>query len=73
MSKISALDSYYIKNLIDKLKSINSELFQEVVIYVMGIMTQKGTDILKSKQKWSKFKAKKVFNDVLTISSNYLN
>ena len=72
-SKISALDSYYIKNLIDKLKSINSEMFQEIVIYVMGIMTQKGTDFLKSNKKWSKFKAKKIFNDVITLSSTYLN
>ncbi len=72
-SKISVLDSYYIKNLLEKLKGIDYEMFQEIVIHVMGIMTKKGSDILKSKRKWSRYKAKFVFNDVLNISSTYLN
>ena len=72
-SKISALDSYYIKNLIEKLKGIDSEMFQEIVIHVMGIMTKKGSDILKSKRKWTRYEAKFIFNDVLNISSTYLN
>jgi L1 cell adhesion molecule like protein len=72
-SKISILDSYYIKNLIDKLKQLNPEMFQEIVIYVMGIMTKKGTDILNTKVKWSKYKAKIIFNDTINISSTYLN
>ena len=71
-SKISALDSYYIKNLIEKLKGIDSEMFQEIVIHVMGIMTKKGSDILKSKRKWTRYEAKFIFNDVLNISSTYL-
>ena len=71
--KISILDSYYIKNLIDKLKEINSEMFQEIVIYVMEIMTKKGTNVLNTKTKWSKVKAKIIFNDAINISSTYLN
>ena len=72
-SKISVLDNYYIKNLIEKLKGIDSEMFQEIVIHVMGIMTKKGRDILKSKRKWTRYEAKFIFNDVLNISSTYLN
>ena len=72
-SKISALDSYYIKNLLEKLKGIHSEMFQEIVIHVLGIMTKKGSDILKSKRKWTRYEAKFIFNDVLNISSTYLN
>ena len=72
-SKISVLDSYYIKNLIEKLKGIDSEMFQEIVMHVMGIMTKKASDILKSKKKWTRYEAKFIFNDVLNISSTYLN
>jgi len=43
-SKIFVLDIYYIKNLIDKLRQINSEIFQEIVVNVIGIMTKKGRD-----------------------------
>ena len=50
-SKISVIDSYYIKNLLDKLKGINIEMFYEIIIHVMGIMTIKGSNILKSKKK----------------------
>lgn len=70
--KISVLDSYYIKNLIDKLKEINSEMFQEIVVSVIEIMTNKGKDILNSKSKWSKYKAKMIFIDVIKISSKYV-
>ena len=72
-SKISAIDSYYLKNLLEKLKGINNEMFQELVINVMGIMTVKARGILKTKLKWSRYKAKFIFNDVLNISSTYLN
>ena len=71
-NKISVLDSYYIKNLMDKLKEINSEMFQEIVVYVMEMMTKKGEEIFKSNAKWSKYKAKKIFNDVIKISSDYI-
>ena len=71
-NKISVLDSYYIKNLIDKLKEINSEMFQEIVVYVMEMMAKKGEEILKSNSKWSKYKAKMIFNDVIKISSDYI-
>ena len=72
-SKILVIDSYYIKNLLDKLKGINSGMFYEIVIHVMGIMTKKGSTILKSKRKWAKYEAKYIFNDVLNINSTYLN
>ena len=71
-SKISVLDTYYIKNLIDKLKQINSEIFQEIVVNVIRIMTQKGRDILSSQEKWSKYKSKIIFNEIIKISSDYI-
>ena len=72
-STISILDSYYIKNLIEKLKGIDYEMFQEIVINVMGILTKKGADTLNNKIKWSRYQAKQIFNDVLNISLTYLN
>ena len=73
--KISMCDSYYIKHLIDKLygiKEVNYEMFQEIIINLMGIMTDRGIEILNSKRKWSKHQAKSVFNDIFNISSTYL-
>ena len=72
-SKISDLDNYYIKNLIEKIKGIESEMFQEIVINVMGIITKKGRDMLRTKRKWSRYRSKSIFMDVLNISSKYLN
>ena len=72
-NKISALDSYYIKSLIDKLRNVSSDMFQEIVVHVIEMMTKKGKDILNTKAKWSKYKAKMIFNDVIKISSNYIN
>ena len=68
-SKISAIDSnsYYLKNLLEKLKGINNEMFQELVINVMGIMTVKVRGILKTNLKWPRYKAKIIFSDVLNI------
>ena len=73
--KISMCDTYYIKHLIDKLygiKEVNYEMFEEIVINVMGVMTNRGLEILKSNRKWSRHRAKSVFNDVFNISSTYL-
>ena len=53
-SKISDIDSYYLKNLLEKLKGINSEMFQELVINVMGIMTVKYKGDFKNKVKMVK-------------------
>ena len=72
-SRISALDTYYIKNLIDKLKQVKTEMFQEIVIYVIGIMTKRGSEILNSKEKWSRYKSKIIFNDIIKISNDYIN
>ena len=75
-SKISILDSYYIKDLIEKIQGIKNnknEMFQEIVVNVIGIMTTKGMEILNSKSKWSRYKAKIIFNDVFNISTTYLN
>ena len=54
------------------MKEINSEMFQEIVVYVIEMMTKKGEEILKSNSKWSKYKAKIIFNDVIKISSDYI-
>ena len=72
-NKISALDSYYIKSLIEKLRKLNSDMFQEIVVHVIEMMSKKGKDILDTKAKWSKYKAKMIFNEVIKISSNYIN
>ena len=47
-------------------------MFQEIVVYVMEMMAKKGEEILKSNSKWSKYKAKMIFNDVIKISSDYI-
>ena len=72
-SRIFILDTYYIKNLIEKLKHVNTEMFQEILVHIIGLMTQKGKDNLKSKVKWSKYKAKIIFNDIIKISADYIN
>ena len=72
-SKIFILDTYYIKNLIEKLKQVPEEMFLEIVVHVIGVMTKKGMDILNSKVKWSKYKSKIIFSDVIKISSDYIN
>ena len=73
--KISMCASYYIKHLIEKLygiKEVNYEMFQEIILIVMGIMTDRGIEILNSNTKWSRHRAKNIFNDVLNLSSTYL-
>ena len=72
-SKMSVLDSYYIKNLLEKLHGMNNDMFQEIVVNVMDILSQKGADIFKTKKRWSKYRAKYIFNDVINISSLYIN
>ena len=74
-TKISILDSYYIKALIEKLIGIKEqkyEMFQEIIVLVMGILTEKGLKVQKENKKWSRYKAKNIFNEVLNLSITYL-
>lgn len=74
-SKISILDIYYIKSLIDKLNGIKEnkyEMFQEIIVLVMGILNEKGEKAQKENKKWSRYKAKNIFNETLNLSLTYL-
>mgnify|MGYP003571313288 CR=1 FL=1 len=73
--KISILDIYYIKALVEKLIGIKEqkyEMFQEIIVLLMGILTEKGQKIQKENKKWSRYKAKNIFNEVLNLSITYL-
>ena len=75
-SKICNFDIYYIQNLIEKLNEIkifNNEMFEEIIVNVIGIIKTKGEETLQNKKKWSRYKAKQIFKDALNISSTYLN
>ena len=74
-SKISILDIYYIKGLIEKLIGIKEqkyEMFQEIIVLIMGILTERGEKVQKENKKWSRYKAKNIFNEVLNLSITYL-
>ena len=74
-SKISILDIYYIKGLIEKLFGIKEqkyEMFQEIIVLIMGILTERGEKVQKESKKWSRYKAKNIFNEVLNLSTTYL-
>jgi hypothetical protein len=74
-SKISILDSYYIKALIEKLIGIKEkkyEMFQEIIVLVMGILTEKAKKVQKENKKWSRYKAKNIYNEVINLSLTYL-
>ena len=74
-SKISILDIYYIKGLIEKLFGIKEqkyEMFQEIIVLIMGILTERGEKVQKENKKWSRYKAKNIFNEVLNLSITYL-
>ena len=74
-SKISILDIYYIKGLIEKLFGIKEqkyEMFQEIIVLIMGILTERGEKVQKENKKWSRYKAKNIFNEVLNLSTTYL-
>ena len=69
--KISALDNYYIKNLIEKLIGIKDkryEMFQIIIVSLMGVLTEKGGRVQKENKKWSK----NIFNDVINLNITYL-
>ena len=74
-SKISVLDNYYIKGLIEKLIGIKEkkyEMFQEIIVLVMGILTEKAKKVQKENKKWSRYKAKNIYNEVINLSLTYL-
>ena len=74
-TKISILDCYYIKGLIEKLIGIKEnkyEMFQEIIVMVMGILTEKGVKVQKENKKWSRYKAKNIFTEVLNLNITYL-
>ena len=74
-TKISILDSYYIKGLIEKLIGIKDnkyEMFQEIIVMVMGILTEKGEKVQKENKKWARHRAKNIFNEALNLSNTYL-
>ena len=47
-------------------------MFEEIIVNVIGIIKTKGLEMLNSKKKWSRYKAKMIFNDALNLSSTYL-